>query len=59
MYKKIQLRGMHLYSWLFHVPFDWHNNSVWVSSCPVDTVYVGLHDGMAIVSGINGFEQLA
>jgi len=56
--KKIQLHGMHLYSWLFHIPLDWQRNSIGVSSCPFGTVCVDLHDGIAIVSGVDRFEQL-
>jgi len=50
---------MHLSSWLFHIPLDWQINSIGVSSWPFGTVCVGLHDGVAIVSGIDRFEQLA
>jgi len=55
---KIQLHGLHLYSCLFHSPLDWQSNSSEIS-CPFGSVNVGLHDGVAIVSGIDKFEQLA
>jgi len=58
LWQKIQLHGSHLYSCLFHVPLDWQINSSGVLSCPFDVVYVDLHDGVAIVSGIDKFEQL-
>lgn len=51
---------MHRYSCLLHVPLDWQCNTVGVSSCSlIGTVFDSLHDGIAIVSGIDGFEQLA
>jgi len=55
----IQLHGVHSYSLLFHVPLDWQSNSVAVSSCAFSNICVGLHDCIAFVLGIDGFEQLA
>jgi len=57
--QKIQLHGLQLYSGLFHVPLDWQCNSSGAASCPFGAIYVGLHDDIAIVSGIDKFEQLA
>jgi len=59
IWQKIKLQGLQLYSCLFHVPLDWQSNSSGVSSCPFGVMYVGLHDGIAIVLGIDKFEQLA
>jgi len=59
MWQKIKLHGMQLYRYLFHVPLGWQSNSSGVSSCPFGAVYVGLHDGVAIVLGIDKFEQFA
>jgi hypothetical protein len=57
---KIQLLRMHvLYNLLFHIPLDWQSNSFGVAFCPFGTIYVGLHNGLAIVLGSEGFEQLA
>jgi len=53
---KIQLHGLHIYSCLFHIPLDIHCNSSGVA--PFGALYVDLHDGVAIVSGIEKFEQL-
>jgi len=48
---------LHVYSCLFHVPLDWQSNSSGVLSCLLGATYVCLHDGFAIVPGIDKLEQ--